>query len=682
MNKNIEISKDFKQAVTKAIISIIIFLLFYISILSAAIYLVSLAIKAGMAIIVNKPSFITLVVGLLIISFAGSILFFLIKFIFKPNKYDKSHYHEITEEEEPKLFSFVREIVQDVDVDFPKRIYLTHEVNACVFYDSTFLSMFLPVRKNLMIGVGLINTCTELELKAIIAHEFGHFSQRSMKMGSYVNNVNHIIFNMLYDNDGYDSFMRKASNVHGYITLILLAIEFVISLIKWVLRQLYGLVNKSYLALSKQMEYHADEVAATLVGYKPLEASLYRMELADQAFNYVINIYANHLKELSRSENIFLEQSYVLTDLGKENNSTFLAGLPVVKEGDTMRFNRSKIEFNDHWNSHPTTLQRIERLKSLYLIETDDNLTRAGLLFNDFTAIQVMLTKKFFDLAADNKLLVAISFSQFKTHYQNYIKENTFNNYYSHYYDYNNIKIFDITDASNIDSPILKRELFDTTHIELSLQLAGLYDDQKTINELLIDSSGLKYLHYNKQKVTQKNYRKLFNTLIDNAKELEQKLKLHDIQVFKYFLQRERELLPNESSILKTYYEELFIEDNKYDQRMENYNTVIDYAQQLTNGINLDQAKALLKELERALEPIKQELQLLLELEANQKDVTLEMSKYFDDLKETKTFLYGERLNEVSFEALLYCLDTYKFLTIRHFFYLKKRVLDYQVSIL
>ncbi|MCC9043341.1 M48 family metallopeptidase [Myroides sp. M-43] len=682
MNKNIEVSKEFKNTATKAIISIILFLLFYITILSAAIYGVWLAIQAGVAIITNKPTFGSLFVGILIIGFTVSILFFLIKFAFKSNKYNRSKYVEITKEDEPKLFAFVNEIVIDVGVDFPKKIYLTNEVNACVFYDSNFLSMFMPVRKNLMLGLGLINTCTELELKAIIAHEFGHFSQRSMKMGSYVSNVNHIIFNMLYDNEGYNNFINKASNIHGFITLLVFIIQLVILGIKWVLIQLYGLVNKSYLALSKQMEYHADEVAATLVGYKSLETSLYRMELADQAYDSVLNIYVNQIKEHTRSENIFLEQSYILTELGKENDSEFHGGLPLVKEGDTKRFNRSKIEFSDHWNSHPSTLQRIEKLKSLYLIEREDNLTPAGHLFKDFTKTQVMLTDRLFDEVSENKILPLTTLEQFKQYYQQYIKENTFNKFYSHYYDYNNIKLFDLETASLIEKPIDHLEIYNMVNTELSLQLAGLYDDHRTMNDLIQDNNGIEYLHYNKEKYLHKHFKQLNNNLIENTKDIENRLKSHDIKVYQYFLHLEGQQHRETDSKLKAYYQDLFDEDVRYDKRMEYYNQVMEQTAYLAGDIDLDKAKVIINQLNIVLKPFKEEMQFLLELEANQKEITLETAKYFNDLIDTKTFLYGNKLNEVSFEALINCLDTFKVLTLKHFFYMKKRVLDYQITLL
>ncbi len=139
---------------------------------------------------------------------------FLFKFLFKQHKTDLSHLTEVTRIEEPAIFQMIEAIVKKLGTGFPKRVYFSASVNASVFYDSGFWSMFLPVRKNLEIGVGLINSVTEQELKAILSHEFGHFSQRSMKVGSYVYQVNKVIFNLLYDNESFDKTAENWSRIH------------------------------------------------------------------------------------------------------------------------------------------------------------------------------------------------------------------------------------------------------------------------------------------------------------------------------------------------------------------------------------------------------------------------------------------------------------------------------------
>ncbi|MBK6964785.1 MAG: hypothetical protein IPH20_12810 [Bacteroidales bacterium] len=68
----------------------------------------------------------------------------------------------------------------------PKKVYLSSDVNAAVFYDSSFGVCFFPIKKNLQIGLGLVNTITETELKAILAHEFRTLLAKNNESRSYV----------------------------------------------------------------------------------------------------------------------------------------------------------------------------------------------------------------------------------------------------------------------------------------------------------------------------------------------------------------------------------------------------------------------------------------------------------------------------------------------------------------
>src|SRR5688572_26560765 len=183
-------SAAFKKEVSNVMGSLVLFFIVYILLILLSVLLTIGCVYGGIAIIVAVPRFITIMLGIGLISLGVMVLIFLVKFIFAVAKYDRSGIIEITEAEQPRLFAFIRQLTIDTQTQFPKRIYLSPEVNACVFYDSSFFSMFLPVKKNLQIGLGLVNAVNVSEFKAILAHEFGHFSQRSMKLGSFVYNVN------------------------------------------------------------------------------------------------------------------------------------------------------------------------------------------------------------------------------------------------------------------------------------------------------------------------------------------------------------------------------------------------------------------------------------------------------------------------------------------------------------
>src|SRR5262249_53693075 len=108
------------------------------------------------------------------------------------------------------LFAFIRRICADTGAPFPKHIYVTPEVNAAVFYHSSFLNLFFPTRKNLLIGLGLVNNLNISEFKAVLAHEFGHFSQKSMKLGTYVYVANRVLADIIYGRDFLDDIVNQA----------------------------------------------------------------------------------------------------------------------------------------------------------------------------------------------------------------------------------------------------------------------------------------------------------------------------------------------------------------------------------------------------------------------------------------------------------------------------------------
>ena len=269
-NQEIILSKAFKKQTIIAIFSIFLFLLVYLSLFALAVVLTLACFYFAFQLVVISPGFLTLLLGFGLISFGVLILIFLIKFLFTRHKTDRSNLVEINRKDEPKLFELIDDVVQEVATDFPKKVYLSNNVNAAVFYDSSFWSMFLPIKKNLLIGVGLVNTVTVEEFKAILAHEFGHFSQRTMKVGSYVYNMNQVIYNLLYDNDSYHALIQKFANIHSLIYyFVILAIKLVDG-IKWILKKMYDFMNINYMALSREMEFHADEIAAHVSGYEPL----------------------------------------------------------------------------------------------------------------------------------------------------------------------------------------------------------------------------------------------------------------------------------------------------------------------------------------------------------------------------------------------------------------------------
>ena len=117
--------------------------------------------------------------------FCLQIAWYLVKPLFSIHRASNENRREIYRSDCPELFSVIEDIASKTGNKMPKHVYLSAELNACVFYNSTSIwSIFLPTRKNLMVGIGLLQGMGKDELRAILAHEFGHFSQQTMKVGS------------------------------------------------------------------------------------------------------------------------------------------------------------------------------------------------------------------------------------------------------------------------------------------------------------------------------------------------------------------------------------------------------------------------------------------------------------------------------------------------------------------
>lgn len=678
---NIEVSNNFKKMTTKAIISIALFLIVYVLLLFLAIGLTILSVIGGFYIIVAKPMVITIGLGIGLASLGFFILAFLFKFIFKKHKIDRSHLTEITEQSEPKLFKFISDIVKEVETDFPKKIYLSTDVNASVFYDSSFWSMFFPIKKNLQIGLGLVNTITEQEFKAIMAHEFGHFSQKSMKVGSYVYNVNQVIFNMLYDNESFDKMIQKWANISGYFSIFVVIAVKIIEGIQWILKKMYDFININYLALSREMEFHADEVAANVAGFLPLKESLLRMDLADHSYNLVINYYENKLSENIKSENIYKEQIYVLNFLAKESELPFKNSLPLVSSIDLSKFNKSKLIIKDQWASHPSIDERISNLERLNITKENTIQESANSLFLSIETLQQNLTNKLFSFVENSDKLLSIKIDDFKTEFNKNYKKNTFNKIYNGYYDNKNPNYFDINEIVNLSENQNLEMLFNKEKIDMIYDYIALENDKNTLSNIENKVFSIKTFDYDGQKFKAKETSLLISKIEKEKENLRVEITNNDIAIYSYFynLAKEKGL----ETELKSKYVAFFKNDKEHDQKLELYINLLNATEFVSNVTPFEQIKYNFNNLKKLETELKKEIVIILENELYKSELTELIKENFDKyLKENWVYFTNDEYIDYELQILFKSINDYSYLISRGYFLIKKDLLNFQTELL
>ncbi|TAE85235.1 MAG: hypothetical protein EAY81_06655, partial [Bacteroidetes bacterium] len=408
--------KAFRITALKVLFAIIFFIIAYLAMIAVAGLFGLLCWYGGLAIISLRISYLSLLLGIGLWVVALMIIFFLIKFLFSSKKTDRSGMIEVTKETEPELFNFIKVLTYETGTPFPKKIFLSPDVNASVSYDSSFWSMFLPVRKNLTIGLGLVNAVNISEFKAIMAHEFGHFSQRSMKLGSYIYNVNQIIYNMLYDNDGYAKLLDKWAETHDIFYFMAKITLFFVKAIQHFLQIIYSFINKMYASLSLQMEFHADAVAASVTGGNHLVTSLYRLEAADMCYNRLISYYNAWIGEGLKPDNTYKHHEIVMQHFSEEFNMPIENNLLQVTQHGLNIFNSSNLNIKNQWASHPSTLEREEALNKLQLYTTPVHQS-PWILFSQPEQLQKQMTEVLFSSVTYEKQPEIFNEHQFKKKY-------------------------------------------------------------------------------------------------------------------------------------------------------------------------------------------------------------------------------------------------------------------------
>lgn len=681
MTKDTQLSSDFKAQTQRAIIAIVFFVLSYIFILLLATALTALCIYGGIMLVAELPGLITIVVGMGLASLGILVLIFLLKFIFKSYKVDRSHLYEVKREEEPELFSLIDEIVGEVQTSFPKKVYLSTDINAAVFYDSSFWSMFFPVRKNLQIGLGLVNTVSRVEFKAILAHEFGHFSQKTMKVGSYVYNVNQVIYNMIYQDESYNRLIQNWASVNVYFWFFVSIAVKIIQGIQWMLRKLYGVVNKRYMALSREMEFHADEIAASITGFEPLKTSLLRLSLADNAFHAVLSFYHERVKDNLKSKNVYKEQFFVMNFLAKQSDLPIEHKLPQLSVQALNKFNKSKLVIKDQWASHPSLEDRIASLEKTAIAQRDSIDGFANDIFTNIERLQEAFTNNIFKelgYTADAKFM---AHDDFRVAYEKEFLSYSFSEMYKGYYDHKHPLYFEVDTIDASTTEIQEKDLFADDKLDLVYTAIALQNDIETLKQITTGLIEVKTLDYDGERYSRKQSKVLLNKLTVSLEQKNDQIRQNDIKVFQFFekCEQAKNLKPRLGELYKSFFDF----DKEFDAKYEIYTSLSNGLQFINVTNAVEQIKMNFFDLEPLELKLKEEIKALMINPVYKSEIKQDIVADFELYLSKKWRYFGRDMYfDENLNMLFRVMNNYVFVLSKGYFVLKREILNYQEELI
>lgn len=681
----IQPSKAFKQQISRSVNAVILFVIVYLLLLLGAIGCAIIFGALGVGIIALKAHWVTIVFGLGLIFSGLMLVFFVVKFIFKRNRDHYGERFEIFEADQPELFSFIRQLTAETGTDFPKHVYLTPEVNAYVSYDSTFWSMFLPVKKNLTIGLGLVNSLNRSEFKSVLAHEFGHFSQRSMKFGSYVYNMNKVIHNMLYDNDSYQSIIDKWASFHSFLRGTAWINVQIIKGIQFILRKVYVFLNKNQMSLSRQMEFHADAISAYVAGSNNAITASRRLDIGGMCYNTILNYWNAEIKDKKRADNFYPQHSEIVRQFSTLNQLAIDAnGLPVVHHR-IAALDNEQIVIEDQWASHPSSKDREAALDALNIPQPVEDQS-AWSLFNDADQLQRKFTDDMYSSVSEINTFEKLDLEAFKAKYYKDVNENNYHPEYRGYYNGRHLNNFDIDEAirqsENDKDKISFMELFTDEKSNLPKRISYLADDIAKLDAIIENriESGVKSFDFKGTKYPNSEAASVKELLNQELSEAESQVKELDKKLFIAAYQNAE---TDDRQKLRDGYILLFKDQKQDNGDYEIYNNVWAAFSPLFNTMpyaEIERAVAQLYEVEKRL---KTRLQEIANDDAYKAVMVIEQAEAIEKyLSHNWTyFAYPDYDNE-AIATLEIALSSFIAVINERTFKLKKQLLEIQLSLL
>lgn len=678
MQKKQSFSVEYRNQAIKALFAILFFIFVYLTVLSLSIILVGFLFYEAFNL--HPNTFIKLILSIALFITAFILLIFILYFFFRKSTVDRSGWLEIDRKEQPKFFNLIESVATQIEIHFPQKVYIASGVDAMVFYDSNFRNLFFPSKENLVIGLGLVNSVSESELKAILAHEFGHFTQRSLNVYSYVYIENQIIYKMLIDEHYYQTLIQKFfQTILGFAWIVV----FYSRIIRWILRKAYYLVSRTYMALSREMESHADEISAKVAGSIPAITSLLRASLAMDSFNYIWQFYFNRVSENIKTENVYPQHYFVMMSFADKFGMEIKFDLPHVTREIINRFNRSKLVFQDQWASHPTIFDRVKRLEELN-VKAEMSSQSAWILFSDVEVLQKKLTEKLFRYWKYSETPSFIELDTFKEKYQEESQKYNFDNRYNHFYEFRDISVFDVKLViENSDGELFNefKDIYTNENVDLVQQFSGLDRDIKTLEGISKNEIIAETFEYDGVKYKSEESDELLEELKRQHETLHKEINNLDIKIFRFFL--DLSTLLGKKEILINNYEVYFylLADDK--ANLQIYLDLINSMQFIWHVNSFNRIKIKMIEMKKKEWLFNRKLKEIIEDKRyssnidEEKKLKLEkyLSKDWQYFTETK---YNDEALTVLEEALFLFYEICSGAPIRAL----KKLLDYQIELL
>lgn len=337
-------------------------------VLLAGFYLLSLALLAVLAAadwaaVVWTPASVT--AKILIVSAVLAVPIVRGMFMLRTPKDEGMPGLRVDDLQEPRLWHSVRDVAEQVGTRAPDEIVLTGDVNAAVSEESSFLGLVGGTRR-LYLGLPLMTGLTEAQLRAVLAHEMGHYGNSDTRLSAItargrvqvVRTIAHF-----EERAGSKAAKERARQEKKYAKAVAKGrkakeIDTAGAGITYrAMARIYTAYAKFYmratLSGARREELAADVAAARIAGRDATASALRELPVLDSAHGFYMNAYATlgvGAGMLPRSGEVFGGVRHLLA-ARQEELDELRSSLPD--------------EPSSPYDSHPAIAERVARIEAL-----------------------------------------------------------------------------------------------------------------------------------------------------------------------------------------------------------------------------------------------------------------------------------------------------------------------------
>ncbi|MGD9142086.1 MAG: M48 family metalloprotease [bacterium] len=273
----------------------------------------------------------------------------------------------LAEDKHPRLFKELRSIAGAVGQKMPADVFLIPDLNAWVMQRGGRLSW--GGRRVMGLGLPLLNLLSVSQLRAVLAHEFGHFHGGDTKLGPVIYQTRSAISRTVQGLARNRSLLQIPFSLYG----------------KMYLRVTHG--------ISRQQEYAADELAARVAGSRPLAEGLEKIHKFAPA--YAIYWQNEYMPVMGSGYHAPLLEGF----------SKFLEDPRVEEFAARAMEEQEAAALNNPYITHPPLAGRLEAIRELPAAATGADTSPAVSLIGDADAAERELVDGFMKKYAERRLV-------------------------------------------------------------------------------------------------------------------------------------------------------------------------------------------------------------------------------------------------------------------------------------